>query len=77
VADHRPTAVLLISCRDQPGIVAAMGDFVYRYGGNIVRAEQHFDREDDVFFHGSSSSSTPSSAPSWRAACRHTSSTGS
>jgi formyltetrahydrofolate deformylase len=41
---------LLISCRDQPGIVAAMGDFVFRHGGNIVRAEQHFDREDNVFF---------------------------
>jgi formyltetrahydrofolate deformylase len=43
-------AVLLLSCPDQPGIVAAVADAVYRLGGNIVDAEQHTDRADGVFF---------------------------
>jgi len=44
------TAVLLLSCPDRPGIVAAVADFVYRHGGNIVDAQQHTDRTDGVFF---------------------------
>ncbi len=44
------TAVLLLSCPDQPGIVAAVADFVYRHGGNILDAQQHTDRTDGVFF---------------------------
>jgi formyltetrahydrofolate deformylase len=44
------TAVLLLSCPDQPGIVAAVADFVFRHGGNIVDAQQHTDRTDGVFF---------------------------
>jgi formyltetrahydrofolate deformylase len=44
------TAVLLLSCADQPGIVAAVADFVYRHGGNIVDAQQHTDANDAVFF---------------------------
>jgi formyltetrahydrofolate deformylase len=45
-----PTAVLLLSCPDQPGVVAATADWVYRHGGNIVDAQQHTDRTDGVFF---------------------------
>lgn len=45
-----PTAVLLLSCPDQPGIVATVADFVWRNGGNIVDAQQHTDRTDKVFF---------------------------
>jgi formyltetrahydrofolate deformylase len=45
-----PTAVLLLSCPDQRGIVAAVADFVYRHGGNIVDAQQHTDAVDGVFF---------------------------
>jgi formyltetrahydrofolate deformylase len=45
-----PTAVLLLSCPDQPGIVASVADFVYRHGGNIVDAQQHTDDVDGVFF---------------------------
>ena len=47
---RRTTAVLLLSCPDQPGIVAAVADFVYRHGGNILDAQQHTDRTDGVFF---------------------------
>jgi formyltetrahydrofolate deformylase len=43
------TAVLLISCRDQKGLVATVADFIYRNGGNIVHADQHTDREQGVF----------------------------
>jgi len=43
-------AVLLLSCPDQPGLVAAVSDFVFRQGGNILRAQQHIDPEEDVFF---------------------------
>jgi formyltetrahydrofolate deformylase len=44
------TAVLLLSCADQPGIVAAVAEFVFRHGGNIFDAQQHTDRTDGVFF---------------------------
>ena len=45
-----PTAVLLISCRDQPGLVHAVAEFVLSQSGNIVHAEQHIDPESSVFF---------------------------
>lgn len=44
------TAVLLLSCPDRTGVVAAVADFVWRHGGNIVDAEQHTDDVDGVFF---------------------------
>jgi len=37
------TATLLISCRDQKGLVAAVSDFLYRHNGNIIHADQHTD----------------------------------
>jgi formyltetrahydrofolate deformylase len=43
------TAVLLISCRDQRGLVATVSDFLYRNHGNITHADQHTDREEGVF----------------------------
>jgi formyltetrahydrofolate deformylase len=54
----RPTAgvssrgrgVLLLSCPDQPGIVAAVAGFIADHGGNIVHAEQHTEFEERVFF---------------------------
>jgi formyltetrahydrofolate deformylase len=44
------TAVLLLSCPDQTGVVATVADFVWRNGGNIIDAEQHTDEVDGVFF---------------------------
>ena len=44
------TAVLLISCRDRPGLVHAVARFVLEMGGNIRHAEQHTDFEAGVFF---------------------------
>jgi formyltetrahydrofolate deformylase len=43
------TATLLISCKDDRGIVAAVSDFLFRNGGNIIHADQHTDREEGVF----------------------------
>jgi formyltetrahydrofolate deformylase len=42
--------VLLISCRDQPGLVHAVAEFVLANDGNVLHAEQHVDREAGVFF---------------------------
>jgi formyltetrahydrofolate deformylase len=44
------TAVLLIHCPDQPGLVHAVTQFILYHGGNILDLEQHIDRADDVFF---------------------------
>ncbi len=43
------TATLLITCRDQKGLVAAVSDFLYRNEGNIIHADQHTDQEEQVF----------------------------
>jgi formyltetrahydrofolate deformylase len=44
------TAVLLIHCPDQPGLVHAVTGFIFEHGGNILDLQQHIDHEDDVFF---------------------------
>jgi formyltetrahydrofolate deformylase len=49
MARSNVTAVLLISCRDQKGLVATVSDFLYRHDGNITHADQHTDREEGVF----------------------------
>lgn len=38
---QRQTARLLISCPDRPGIVAAVSQFLYSHGANILDAAQH------------------------------------
>jgi formyltetrahydrofolate deformylase len=43
------TATLLISCRDQRGLVASVSDFLFRNDGNIIHADQHTDKEEGVF----------------------------
>ena len=45
-----PTAVLLVSCPDQPGIVAAVASFVAGHGGNVIDLQQHTDHTDGAFF---------------------------
>lgn len=45
----RPTAVLLISCPDQKGLVAAIADFLLKYNANILHADQHQDAEKNLF----------------------------
>lgn len=43
------SAVLLLSCRDQKGLVAGTSEFIYRNNGNIVHADQHVDAEAGLF----------------------------
>lgn len=44
-------ARLLISCPDQPGIVAKISDFLYQHGANIVQSDQYSkDPEGGMFF---------------------------
>lgn len=43
------TAVLLIHCPDQKGLVAAIAEFLYRRGANILHADQHQDAEHRLF----------------------------
>lgn len=42
--------MLLLSCADQRGVVAAVAGFLARHDGNIVDAEQHTDRLENAFF---------------------------
>src|SRR3954452_2382037 len=44
------TATLLVSCGDRTGLVAALSDFVFRNGGNILDADQHAEVETGLFF---------------------------
>ena len=44
------TATLLVSCRDRTGLVAALSDFVFKNGGNILDADQHAEVETGLFF---------------------------
>ncbi|MFN3254932.1 MAG: formyltetrahydrofolate deformylase [Ilumatobacter sp.] len=37
------SSVLLLSCPDQPGVVAATAQFIADHGGTIIHAEQHVD----------------------------------
>ncbi|HLF95701.1 MAG TPA: formyltetrahydrofolate deformylase [Methylococcaceae bacterium] len=43
------TGILLIDCPDRIGIVAAVGDFLYRHNANILHADQHQDAERGLF----------------------------
>ncbi|HKM57210.1 MAG TPA: formyltetrahydrofolate deformylase [Chthoniobacterales bacterium] len=43
------TAILLISCPDRKGIVAAIATFLYEHGANILHADQHQDSESRLF----------------------------
>ncbi len=43
------TAILLISCPDRKGLVAAIADFIFRHDGNILHADQHQDDQLGLF----------------------------
>jgi formyltetrahydrofolate deformylase len=44
------SGVLLVSCPDRAGIVAAVAAFVAEHGGNVVDLQQHTDHTDGAFF---------------------------
>jgi formyltetrahydrofolate deformylase len=43
------SAILLIACPDQKGLVAAISDFVFRHNGNILHADEHADEGSNLF----------------------------
>ncbi len=43
------TAILLLSCPDRKGLVAAIADFIFRHNGNILHADQHQDNTLGLF----------------------------
>lgn len=45
-----PSAILLIHCPDQKGIVASVTEFIYKNNGNITYLDQHVDASQNVFF---------------------------
>lgn len=45
----KKTAVLLISCPDRKGLVATIANFLYQHNGNIIHADEHLDREMNLF----------------------------
>jgi formyltetrahydrofolate deformylase len=49
-AEAPATATLLVSCRDRTGLVAALSEFVFENGGNILDADQHAEVETGLFF---------------------------
>ena len=46
----KPTAILLLHCPDQQGIITAITKFITGTLGHIVYLDQYVDREDGVFF---------------------------
>src|SRR5690554_2581524 len=48
---YRNRARMLISCPDQPGIVATVSQFLFEHGANIVQSDQYtMDPEGGMFF---------------------------
>lgn len=46
----RPTAILLLHCPDQQGIISEVTKFITDNQGNIVYLDQYVDRQDGMFF---------------------------
>ena len=46
----KPTAILLLHCPDQPGIITEITKFITDNQGNIVYIDQYVDRQDGMFF---------------------------
>ncbi|MEM1359699.1 MAG: formyltetrahydrofolate deformylase [Bacteroidota bacterium] len=44
------SAILLIHCPDQPGLVAQVTEFVHKNRGNIINLDQHVDKDLNHFF---------------------------
>jgi formyltetrahydrofolate deformylase len=48
--EPRNTGILLIDCPDRKGLVAAIAEFLYSHGANILHADQHQDNDLGLFF---------------------------
>lgn len=47
---NKPTAILLLHCPDEQGIITEVTKFITDNNGNIVYLDQYVDREDGMFF---------------------------
>lgn len=47
---NRSTAILLIHCPDQQGLLALVTEFINTNNGNILYLDQHVDREEKLFY---------------------------
>ena len=47
--ERKSTAVLLINCPDQRGLVARVAQFIYQNNGNILHSDHHTDAESGLF----------------------------
>jgi formyltetrahydrofolate deformylase len=48
--EKKNTAVLLIHCPDQQGILATVTEFLNKNLGNIIYLDQHVDRQEKIFY---------------------------
>jgi len=46
----KTTVILLLSCPDQKGIVAAISNFIFQHKGNILYAAQHTAQPENILF---------------------------
>jgi len=46
----KPTAILLLHCPDQQGIISEVTRFITDNQGNIVYLDQYVDKQDGMFF---------------------------
>lgn len=47
--DYNLTAILLLTCPDQRGLVSKITDFIYQRNGNIIDLDEHVDPDERVF----------------------------
>ena len=44
------SVIALLYGPDQPGIVAKVAGWIHQHGGNVLHADQHLDRQENIFF---------------------------
>ena len=44
------SVIALLHGPDQPGIVAKVAGWIHGHGGNVLHADQHLDRQENIFF---------------------------
>jgi len=47
--NNKMTAVLLLSCPDQKGLVARISQYIAEHGGNIIDLDEHVDAGENLF----------------------------
>lgn len=50
MTQDKKTAILLLSCKDQKGLVFKITNFIYKIGGNIIDLNEHVDAVESMFF---------------------------